>query len=201
MQHRLLALIAILCVALAVPFAQAQGTAPAVVAPAAPPMLSGPADFNLEETSGVMRSLHEVRGRLTIVFYEDRAHTSDNNDLKMTLYRFISDNNLRPQITTYGVADLTGVEGLMQDMARTAIRAIAAQYGIQILLDWQSRLQQAPFNFPTGNSTIGVFDRQGRLRYRQSGVHGPAEQSALFRVLRQLLREPATPPPTPAPSP
>ena len=156
-------------------------------------MLSGPADFNLEETSGMMRSLHEVRGRLAIVFYEDRAHTSDNNDLKMTLHRFIQDNNLRPQITTYGVADLTGVDGMVQDMARTAIRAIAAQYGIQILLDWQSRLQAAPFNFPSANSTIGVFDRQGRLRYRQSGVHGAAEQSALFRVLRQLLREPATP--------
>lgn len=166
-------------------------TPPAATAPAAPPILSGPADFNLEETSGVMRSLHEVRGRLTIVFYEDRAHTDDNYDLKLMLHRFIQDNNLRPQITTYGVADLTGVDGMLQDMARTAIRAIAAQYGIQILLDWQSRLQQAPFNFPSGNSTIGVFDRQGRLRYRQSGVHGAAEQSALFRTLRHLLREPA----------
>jgi hypothetical protein len=196
MSKRLFAVIALLIAALAciaVREVAAQDAPPAAppTAPAAPPMLSAPADFSLEETSGVMRSLHEVRGRLAIVFYEDRAHTDDNYDLKLMLHRFIQDNNLRGQITTYGVADLTGVDGMLQDMARTAIRAIAAQYGIQILLDWQSRLQQAPFNFPSGNSTIGVFDRQGRLRYRQSGVHGAAEQSALFRVLRQLLREPA----------
>ena len=186
--------LALACFAVREVAAQDAPQAPAAVAAsAAPPLLSAPADFSLEETSGVMRSLGEVRGRLAIVFYEDRAHTDDNYDLKLTLHRFIQDNNLRPQITTYGVADLTGVDGMLQGMARTAIRAIAAQYGIQILLDWESRLQQAPFNFPAANSTIGVFDRQGRLRYRQSGVHGAAEQSALFRVLRHLLREPATP--------
>ena len=35
--------------------------------------------------------------------------------------------------------------------------SIASQYGIQILLDWESRLQQAPFNFPSANSTIVVW--------------------------------------------
>lgn len=155
----------------------------------APPVLSEPADFELEETSGAMRTLHDVRGRLVIVFYEDREHTPDNQELKLLLHRFVEDNHLRDRITTYGVADVFGIDGVVRDMARTAIRAIAAQYGIQILLDWTGVLRGAPFGFPAAASTIGVFDRAGRLRYRVSGAHSAAQRSDLFRTLRQLLRE------------
>lgn len=152
------------------------------------PILSAPADFSLEETSGVSRTLMEVRGRVGIVFYEDREHTPDNQELKHTLHRYVLDNDLRGQITTYGVANVTGLEGMMRDMARTAIRAIAAQYGIQILLDWDGTLQRAPFGFPSTGATIALFDRQGRMRYRVTGVHTAAQQTELFRALRQLIR-------------
>jgi hypothetical protein len=161
-------------------------------APPAPlpeiPVLSEPADFSLEETSGVTRTLLAVRGRVAIVFYEDREHTPDNQELKLTLHRYVVDNGLREQITTYGVANLAGIDGMVRDMARAAIRAIAAQYGIQILLDWQGALQRTPFSFPSTGSTIALFDRQGRLRYRVTGVHSAAQQSELFRTLRRLIR-------------
>lgn len=153
------------------------------------PVLSEPTDFSLEETSGVTRTLAAVRGRIAIVFYEDREHTPDNQELKMTLHRYVLDNGLRDQITTYGVANVAGIEeGVVRDMARAAIRAVAAQYGIQILLDWEGRLQRAPFSFPASGSTIALFDRQGRMRYRVTGVHTAAQQSELFRTLRRLIR-------------
>jgi hypothetical protein len=160
-------------------------------APPAPheiPVLSEPTDFSLEETSGVTRTLAAVRGRIAIVFYEDREHTPDNQELKMTLHRYVLDNGLRDQITTYGVANVAGLDGVVRDMARTAIRAVAAQYGIQILLDWEGRLQRAPFSFPASGSTIALFDRQGRMRYRVTGVHTAAQQTELFRTLRRLIR-------------
>jgi hypothetical protein len=167
--------------------ARAQEATPRTTA-AELPILSGPADFSLEETSGVSRTMLEVRGRVAIVFYEDREHTADNQELKHTLHRYVLDNDLRGQITTYGVANVMGLEGMMRDMARTAIRAIAAQYGIQILLDWDGALQRAPFGFPSTGATIALFDRQGRMRYRVTGVHTAAQQTELFRALRQLIR-------------
>ena len=51
--------------------------------PAEIPVLSEPADFSLEETSGQTRTLAAVRGRIAIVFYEDREHTPDNQELKL----------------------------------------------------------------------------------------------------------------------
>jgi hypothetical protein len=156
--------------------------------PAAPQVLSEPADFSLEETSGVTRSLADVRGRIGIVFYEDREHTPDNQELKQLLHRFIEDNALRERITTYGVANVAGIDGVMRDLARTAIRAIASQYGIQILLDWDGTLQRAPFSFPASGATVAVFDAEGRLRYRETGALTAEQRTAFFRALRQLLR-------------
>lgn len=161
---------------------------PATSAPAELPTLSTPADFSLEETSGVTRTLLEVRGRVAIVFYEDREHTPDNQELKHTLHRYIVDNGLREQITTYGIANVTGLDGVMRDLARGAIRTIAQQYGIQILLDWEGELQRAPFGFPGTGATIALFDRQGRMRYRVTGAHTAAQQTELFRALRRLIR-------------
>lgn len=158
--------------------------------PAEPPVLSAPANFVLEETSGRMRSLTEVRGRVVVVFYEDREHTDDNREMKLTLHRFLEDNGLRGRVTTYGVANVAGIDGVVRDLARSAIRAIAERNGIQILLDWSGALQRAPFDFPAIGSTIALFDREGCLRYRATGPHTAERRTAFFRTLRRLLREP-----------
>jgi cytochrome oxidase Cu insertion factor (SCO1/SenC/PrrC family) len=156
----------------------------------APAVLSEPLDFDIEETSGVTRNLRDLRGRIVIVYFEDREHTDTNRALKMELHQFIQDNALSTEITTYGVANLHGVEGVIRDLARTAIRAMAAQYGIQILLDWEGVLLEAPFSCVDHEANFLLVDRQGRIRYRHAGVIEGAERTAMYRALRQLLHEP-----------
>ncbi len=151
-----------------------------------------PVDFALEETSGQTRTMSAVRGRVVIVFYEDREHTDTNRELKLTLHRFIEDNGLRGDTTTYAVANVGGIaDGVIRDMARSAIRAVASQYGIQILLDWEAALQAAPFSFRGDDANVALVDRAGRIRWRHSGAIGDVERRSLFRTLRRLLSEPA----------
>ena len=153
-------------------------------------MLSEAADFDIEETSGVVRNLRDFRGRVVVVYHEDREHTETNHALKLELHQFIQDNALSSEITTYGVANLHGVDGMIRDLARTAIRAMAAQYGIQILLDWEGVLHGAPFSCADHEANFLLIDRQGRIRYRHTGVIEGAERTAMYRTLRHLLREP-----------
>ena len=151
-----------------------------------------PVEFSLEETSGQTRTMSSVRGRVVVIFYEDRAHTDLNRDFKMNLYRFVQDNALAPQMTTYAVANTGGVQdGVIRDMARTAIRAIAARYGIQILLDWEGLLQRAPFSFRDAAANVALVDRQGRIRWQHAGAIGETERRSFYATLRRLLREPA----------
>ena len=68
-----------------------------------------PVEFSLEETSGQTRTMSAVRGRVVILFYEDRDHTDVNRDFKEYLHRFILDNHLSEQTTTYAVANCGGI--------------------------------------------------------------------------------------------
>lgn len=152
---------------------------------------SEPVDFSLEETSGQTRTMAAVRGRVVFVFYEDRDHTDLNRAFKESLHRFVVDNHLEAQTTTYAVANVGGIgDGVIRDMARAAIRAIASQYGIQILLDWDGVLQRAPFSFRDREANLALVDRQGRIRWRHAGAIGESERRAFYRALRGLLREP-----------
>ena len=148
-----------------------------------------PVDFDIEETSGVTRNLRDLRGRVVVIWYEDREHTDTNHALKLELHQYIVDNHLEGQVTNYGVANVRGIDGVVRDMARTAIRAMASQYGIQILLDWEGVLQAAPFDCADHEANFLLVDREGRVRYRHVGELMGAHRSEMYRMLRRLLHE------------
>lgn len=137
----------VLALALVVPWAiaEAQEASPTAPSPDVVATPGEPVDFDIEETSGVTRNLRDLRGRVVVLWYEDRDHTDTNHALKLELHQYIVDNHLEGQVTNYGIANVHGIDGVVRDMARTAIRAMAAQYGIQILLDWECVIQAAPF--------------------------------------------------------
>lgn len=152
-----------------------------------------PVDFDIEETSGTVRNLRDLRGRVVIVWYEDREHTETNYALKLELHEYIVDNHLTGDVTTYGVANVSGVDGVVRDLARTAIRAMAERYGIQILLDWDGVLMRAPFSCADQDANFVLIDRQGRIRYRHVGEMMGSHRTEMYRVLRRILHEPAAP--------
>jgi predicted transcriptional regulator len=147
-------------------------------------------EFSLEETSGQTRTMSAVRGRVVVLFYEDREHTETNREFKLLLHRYILDNHLEAQTTTYAVANVGSIgDGVVRDLARTAIRAVASQYGIQILLDWDGILQAAPFSLRDRDANLALVDRQGRIRWRHAGPVADAQRRSFFAMLRRLLRE------------
>ncbi len=169
--------------------ASAQDGAPPPSGVLLPEARGAPADFALEETSGVTRTLAEARGRVVVVFYEDREHTEDNVELKHELHQYIVDNHLEERMRIYAVADVHAIPDPIRDMARTVIRAVASEYGIQILLDWTGALLAPPFSMTSGAANVALFDEAGRLSWRFVGALGSTDHTAFYRALRQLLRE------------
>lgn len=172
-------LVALVLLALAVPAWGQDATAPR----------GAPVEFALEETSGATRTVSEARGRIIALFFEDREHTEDNHALKLTLHQYIVDNGLSDRMRIYAVADVHAIPDVVRDVARTAIRAIASEYGIQILLDWDGVLLAPPFSMAAGAANVALLDREGRIAWRHAGAFGEAETSDFFRALRRLLRE------------
>lgn len=182
-----LALAVALAAAPVQPTARAQDAAGGGVTPVE--ARGAPLDFSLEETSGATRTLLEARGRVIVLFYEDREHTEDNVALKRELHRYIVDNHLEERVRVYAVADVHSIPDAIRDMARTVIRAVASEYGIQILLDWDGALLAPPFSMAEGAANVALFDSAGRLAWRFAGALGAADDTAFYRALRHLIRE------------
>ena len=164
--------------------------------------------FSLESTAGGHTSTASMRGKVVVIFYEDRDHREDNAELKGLLTRFVAGNELRAELTIVPVANVSGLDfPPASAFARAAVRAVASDLGIAVLFDWQRTLQAAPISLRDSASNVLVLDRAGRVVFRYAGAVTGDPRSRFFRAIRRAIRDrdgdrDAGPPATPtAPSP
>lgn len=152
-----------------------------------------PVDIELESAlTGRATRLSTLRSRVVVLFYEDREHIPQNEDLKGTLQRFIADNHLEPQLMLLPVANADGYAYAPVDaIVRSGLAEGARRMGMDILIDWDRRLHASPFSLRGGASNVVVIDRSGRILFRHVGRVEEAQRTELFRAIRQALRTPA----------
>ena len=152
-------------------------------------------DATLDSIRGGQRSLHDERGRrIVVLFYEDRPHIEDNESTKGTLNQFIANNHLENRVVVLGVANLGGLgNDAPRDLVRRMIRPALDRWGVDILLDWDGVMRRPPFSFSSEAANVALVDTNGRIVWHYAGVMGREQSSAMYRVLRGLLRAaPAT---------
>jgi len=171
---------AVLVLAALVP-ASAQDVAPG--AEAAPVV-----DATLDSMRGGRRSLRDDRGRVVVLFYEDRPNVELNDAFKGELSRFVTDNHLGDRVRTYGVANLGDVGMVPQSMVRSMIAPLVERWGSDILLDWEGVMRRPPFSFQTAAANTVILDREGRIIWRHVGVVDDARRRDFYRALRAALR-------------
>jgi hypothetical protein len=161
----------------------------AVLSASAFAQLEPPVHATLDSMRGGRRSLEAERGRrIVILFYEDRPHLQDNEQLKGNVRRFIETNNLRDRVLVYGVANLGDLGGAApHDLVRRMIRPLIDRWGVEILLDWDGALRRPPFSFRTNSSNIAIVDRDGRIAFRSTGELDRTRTTAFYRALRRAL--------------
>jgi hypothetical protein len=155
------------------------------------PVADGPViDATLDSIRGGQRSLHDERGRRIIVlFYEDRPHVEDNEAIKGTLNQFIANNHLENRVVVLGVANLGNLgNDAPRDLVRRMIRPLLDRWNVDILLDWDGVMRRPPISFVTDAANVAVVNTDGRIVWRHAGVMGREQSSAMYRVLRGLLR-------------
>lgn len=148
-------------------------------------------DATLDSMRGGRCTLSAERGRrIVVLFYEDRPHIEDNEQLKGNLNRFIAGNQLAERVVVYGVANLGDLgDAAPRDLVRRMISPLLDRWGVEILLDWDGVMRRSPFSFETNSANVGIVDRQGRLVWRHTGALDPTRTTEFYRVLRRVLRE------------
>jgi len=169
--------------------AQPISAQPISAQPPGPAAEAGPVvDATLDAMRGGRRSLHDDRGRVVVLFYEDRPHVELNDAFKGELLRFITDNHLGDRVTTYGVANLGDVGMVPESLVRSMIAPLVDRWGADILLDWQGVMRRAPFSFQTSAANTAIIDREGRIVWRHVGAMDDARKREFYRALRAALR-------------
>jgi hypothetical protein len=166
--------------------------ASAAVAQGPTPAPGEAVDFELESSlTGGRSRLSSLRPRVVVLFYEDREHVAQNEELKGNLERFIADNHLEREMVLQPVANGDGYDyAPANGLVRGALGEASRRMGLDILIDWNRALHAAPFHCRSGASNVLVIDRGGRITFRHAGAVGEAERSQLYRAIRGALRSP-----------
>lgn len=148
------------------------------------------AGLSLESTSGERVALSSLRGRAVVIFYEERAHTADNDELRQLLARCSLERAPADRLAVLHVANVSSYDFRpARDIARAAVRAVARRVNAEILLDWAGALQAPPFSLVRGASNVVLVDRAGRVAWKHAGpVEGPV-RAELFRALEAVLED------------
>ncbi|AKF10870.1 hypothetical protein [Sandaracinus amylolyticus] len=145
-------------------------------------------DIELESSSGGRRRLSEHRGRVVVVFWEDRDHLGDNRALKDALSAIAQDRELGRELSIVAIGDVNAFDfAPARNVVRAAIAAIARTIGVEILFDWQGAMTAAPFSFVRGESNVLVIDREGRALLRCTGALDPSQQRRVLDRVRGAI--------------
>jgi peroxiredoxin len=144
-------------------------------------------DVTLESSRGGNRALSTYRGKVVVLFYEDRHHTETNARIKEAVARYGQEHKLQDKVEVVAVANLKGYDfSPASNIARRAIKAIAAKVGIEILMDWRGDAM-TPLGVQDSNANVVVLDRGGVIRYRITGRLHEGDEKALLAAVSASL--------------
>lgn len=176
--------------AAALAFGAALYAAPLASPVVAQAMLNSVADFALPTTAGVTRSIVQYRGRVVLLFFEDRGTVRQNEHLRRALTQV--QRTEPPLAGLFALVPVANVSGYnywpMRHFAEQTVRSYARNTGIELWLDWSHTLQSR-LRLREGVSNVVVIDRHGRVRYHRWGRVPDTEVTPFMNLLRALARE------------
>jgi hypothetical protein len=143
-------------------------------------------DVELESSGGGRRRLSDHRGRVVVLFWEDRESNQANAAAKKDLDRITA--AVGGELVVVAVGDVSAFDFPgARSVVRTAIRTMAKAIGVEILLDWKGALASPPFGLQPGTSNVMVLDRQGRPAFRHRGELSAERRRELLERVRGLI--------------
>jgi len=145
-------------------------------------------DARLTTSSGGVTRLADQRGKPTVLFYEDRDSTKQNQALKDELFALGKERHLLEAVQVVAVANLKSWDWRpARDFALMGVRDAEKKFGIPIYVDFGGAFTSPPWALPPKASSVVLLDAEGTVRFVASGPLTKAEHETLFSALEALL--------------
>lgn len=148
------------------------------------PVGAVPADFTAYDPEDRPVTLHAMRGRPTVLVYEDKDAAEQNAALKGRLVQRIRAGGLARKVNFFGVADVAQwdfwpARGFVKD----ELRAQRARFGLPVYADWVADARRK-LDAKPGRSSILVLDAAGRAVWSSEGELDAGRERALFALIQ-----------------
>jgi hypothetical protein len=147
-----------------------------------------PDDASLEDVEEKALSLKSLRGRATLVVYEDKESSKDNAALKAELAKLLEDEPALKGVRVIAAADVSDYDFFpAKGAVKDAIRDEQKKAKTTIWLDWSGDFRDK-LKLDEGRSNIVLVDAKGKVRFGKSGALSRDERRELFAAMRDALK-------------
>ncbi len=134
--------------------------------------------------------LHAIKGKPTLLVYEDKEATKQNLQLKSELSKLAAGDIYRQAIALVAVADVEGYDYWpARGFVKSAIRTESKKLGNTIYVDWTGGVRKAA-GFTKGMSTIMLMGRDGKVLFSHEGAMAGPERTRLLALLKEQVEQP-----------
>lgn len=139
------------------------------------------------DTGDAILTEEDLRGKVTVLFYDTRHTAPTNNDLKYAIrdFRETHPSGLVP-LEVVQIIDASSANIFTRTIWKRKIRENAKRYGIPIYADWTGAMRRN-FAFSPKESNILIIDPKGIVCFIHRGNPKGEDREKLFAVLRTLM--------------
>jgi hypothetical protein len=149
----------------------------------------GAMDARVSNTKGQSVWMAQMWGKPTVLFYEDKDGTFQNQPLKDALFKKGKEKGLLESVSVIAVANVRAFDWFpAKNFVVAAVKDAEKESGIPVYLDWTGSLSARPWALGATGSSVVVVDAAGeKVLFSKSGKLTPEEIDQVFALLGSLV--------------
>lgn len=147
--------------------------------------------FRVEAGDGKVLDTRMIRGKVTVLFYECKEALSKSRPLKKVLNTYYQEQakDTHDRLLVLPVINATsGAAWPWRGLWKKALTEQSQRVGITVYGDWDGKMGSA-FAMNGNDTNLVIVDKNGVIRFFQSGAIGPEKADAILTLLEQIVNE------------
>ncbi len=146
-------------------------------------------DARISNTKGQSVWMTQLWGKPTVMFYEDKDATFQNQPLKDALFKKGKEKGLLDSVSVIAIANVRAFDWFpAKNFVVAAVRDAEKKSGIPVYVDWTGIMSSKPWNLSATASNVVVVDATGeKVLFSRAGALTPEEIDQVFELLTSLV--------------
>ena len=143
----------------------------------------------ISNTKGQSVWMNQLWGKPTVMFYEDKDATFQNQPLKDALFKKGKEKGLLEAVSVVAIANVRAFDWFpAKNFVMSAVKDAEKTSGVPVYVDWTGSLSNKPWNLNATGSNVLVVDSTGeKVLFSKTGALTPQEIDQVFDLLLSLV--------------